>query len=294
MARKLILVLFALIIAGSTVWFVRNWAGNQNTQVVQQTAEIAVKPQKPTVEILVAANDLPAGTLLREEHVTWQAWPESDDLEERYIVKEKRQIQELIGTVVRRGITTGEPISDGRIVKPGQSGFLAAVLRPGTRAVSIEINATSGVAGFVFPGDRIDLLLTMEITKQLDDGKQSKTRASETILTDVRIVAMDQSTDDQSQEASVSRVATLEVTPKEAEIVSLSQELGRLSLSLRSIARLPGEKDEEVKIGDIRAGRGFTRDSDVSDLISAPSVSGSVARKVMIYRSGESSQQSFE
>ncbi|MCG8490948.1 MAG: Flp pilus assembly protein CpaB [Sneathiellales bacterium] len=294
MARKLILVLFALIIAGSTVWFVRNWAGNQNPQVVQQTAEIVVQQQKPTVEILVAASNLPAGTLLREEHVTWQAWPESDDLEERYFVKEKREVKDLIGTVVRQGIATGEPLSDGRIVKPGQSGFLAAVLRPGTRAVSIEINATSGVAGFVFPGDRVDLILTMQITNQQDGGEGSRTRASETILTDVRIVAMDQSTNDQSQEASVSRVATLEVTPKEAEIVSLSQELGRLSLSLRSIARLPDEKDKDVKIGDIRAGRGFTRDSDVSDLISAPSVSGSVARKVIIYRSGQSTQQSFE
>ena len=294
MARKLILVLFALIIAGSTVWFVRNWVGNQNPQVVQQTAEIVVQQQKPTVEILVAASNLPAGTLLREEHVTWQAWPESDDLEERYFVKEKREVKDLIGTVVRQGIATGEPLSDGRIVKPGQSGFLAAVLRPGTRAVSIEINATSGVAGFVFPGDRVDLILTMQITNQQDGGEGSRTRASETILTDVRIVAMDQSTNDQSQEASVSRVATLEVTPKEAEIVSLSQELGRLSLSLRSIARLPDEKDKDVKIGDIRAGRGFTRDSDVSDLISAPSVSGSVARKVIIYRSGQSTQQSFE
>ena len=297
MARKLILVMFALLIAGTTVWFVRNWAGNQNQPVINQVTELKVEQVKPTVEILVAAADLPAGTLVRDEHMTWQAWPENEDIEEKYVVKDKRPMEDFIGTVVRRGISGGEPITDGRLVKPGQSGFLAAVLKPGTRAISIEVNATSGVAGFVFPGDRVDLILTLNVTQAgMEEGEGTISRASETILTDVRIVAMDQSTNDQNQEASVRRVATLEVTPKEAEIVSLSRELGRLSLSLRSIARI---EDREKSKGDSpvlkkERGRGFTRDSDVSALISPPVGGSGAAKKVNIYRAGTLEQQSFE
>ncbi|MEP4151561.1 MAG: Flp pilus assembly protein CpaB, partial [Lentilitoribacter sp.] len=219
MARKLILIMFALIIAGSTVWFVRNWAGNQNQPVVNQVTELKVEQVAPTVKILVAAADLPAGTLVRDEHVSWQSWPEDKDMEEKYVVQDKRPLEDLLGTVVRQGIASGEPITDGRLVKPGQSGFLAAVLKPGTRAISIEVNATSGVAGFVFPGDRVDMILTLDVVQGGGgvDELASTTRASETILTDVRIVAMDQSTDDQTQEASIRQVATLEVSPKEAE-----------------------------------------------------------------------------
>ncbi len=296
MARKLILVMFALLIAGSTVWFVRNWAGNQNQPVINQVTELKVEKARPTVEILVAAANLPAGTLVRDEHVTWQPWPEGEEIEEKYVVKDKRPLEDLMGTVVRQGIASGEPITDGRLVKPGQSGFLAAVLKPGTRAISIEVNATSGVAGFVFPGDRVDLILTLNVSQGGEEGEGTMSRASETILTDVRVVAMDQSTNDQDQQASVRGVATLEVSPKEAEIVSLSRELGRLSLSLRSIARI--EDTQKSKDGNPvmkkERGKGYTRDSDVSALISPPVGGTGVAKKVNIYRAGTLEQQSFE
>ncbi|MEP3244568.1 MAG: Flp pilus assembly protein CpaB [Sneathiella sp.] len=298
MARKLILIMFALIIAGSTVWFVRNWAGNQNQPVVNQVTELKVEQVAPTVKILVAAADLPAGTLVRDEHVSWQSWPEDKDMEEKYVVQDKRPLEDLLGTVVRQGIASGEPITDGRLVKPGQSGFLAAVLKPGTRAISIEVNATSGVAGFVFPGDRVDMILTLDVVQGGGgvDELASTTRASETILTDVRIVAMDQSTDDQTQEASIRQVATLEVSPKEAEIVSLSRELGRLSLSLRSIARIEDTKKnaDGSPIMKKERGKGYTRDSDVSALISPPVGGGSAARKVHVIRAGDLKEQSFE
>src|SRR5690606_18694221 len=138
------------------------------------------------------------------------------NLEDLYVVENNRPLEDFIGTVVRHGIAAGEPITDTRMVKPGQAGFLAAVLNPGKRAVSIPVDMTTGIAGFVFPGDRVDVILTHSLVKESEvaaDGSGSR-RASETILTDVRVVAMDQSTNDQNQVASVSRVATLEVTPK--------------------------------------------------------------------------------
>lgn len=296
MARKLILVVFALVIAGSTVMFVRNWAGNQSAPtVVQQVTEQVVVEKTPETKILVAASNLPAGTLVREDHLKWQAWPASDDLEETYIVENIRSAEEFYGTVVRQGVSSGEPITDNRMVKPGQQGFLAAVLRPGMRAISINVDETAGIAGFVFPGDRVDVVLTLEI-KQAAEEAAVPHHASETILVDVRVIAMDQSTDDQEQEASVRSIATLEVTPKQVEIISVSRELGRLSLSLRSIARVedPAQMTDGTVVQKPERGRGFTWDSEASSLISAPVHSGKAPATVNVVRAGEVKQKQFD
>ncbi|MEH6494202.1 MAG: Flp pilus assembly protein CpaB [Pseudomonas marincola] len=296
MARKLILVVFALLIAGSTVWFVRNWAGNQTpTTIVQQANDEVVAPKAATVKILVAAADLPAGTLVREDHLKWQEWPEADDLEEMYVVENVRTADEFYGTVVRQGVSSGEPISDNRMVRPGQQGFLAAVLDPGTRAISINVDETAGIAGFVFPGDRVDVILTLEVMQGTSETSIPH-HASETILTNVRVVAMDQSTDDQTQEASVRSIATLEVSPKEVEVISVSRELGRLSLSLRSIARV--EDTDKMSDGGAvlkkERGRGFTMDSEASSLISAPARNGQAPNTVIVVRAGDVKQKSFD
>ncbi|MAL78359.1 MAG: Flp pilus assembly protein CpaB [Sneathiella sp.] len=298
MARKFILILFALIITGSTVWFVRNWAGNQKPHTVE-TAAVEKAPVIQNIKILVAAADLPAGTLVQEQHLKWQAWPEDDDLDEIYIVENKRPLEDFIGTVVRQGVVTGEPVTDARLVKPGQAGFLAAVLNPGKRAVSIPVDMTTGIAGFVFPGDRVDVILTHSLVKESEvegDGTGSR-RASETILTDVRVVAMDQSTNDQVKEASVSRVATLEVTPKGAEIVAVATQLGRLTLSLRALARIEDEaksKNGEVAFKDER-GRGHTWDSEASRLITGGTPRTGIPTTVInVVRAGEAKQKLFD
>ena len=284
MARKLLLIIFALLIAGSTVWFVRNWAGNQGNVAVQQPAEAPQIVQKREIKkILVAAQNLPAGTLVRENHVKWQEWPESDGLEEQYVVENSRPVDEFYGTVVRSGLSAGEPITDSRMVKPGQQGFLAAVLKPGKRAVSIQVDETTGVAGFIFPGDRVDVILTLEIIQENVESSRPR-HASETILSNVRVVAMDQSTDDQEQQVVVRRIATLEVTPKQVEKITVSRALGRLSLSLRSIATS----------SDNGAAGGFTWDSDASSLIAKPAASGKAADKVMVIRGGDSQSKEFK
>lgn len=297
MARKLILIVFALLITGSTVWFVRNWAGQRTP--VAETAQVETQPVQQNVRILVAATDLPAGTLVQEQHLKWQAWPEDDDVADLYILEDTRPLEDFVGTVVRNGIVTGEPITESRTVKPGQSGFLAAVLNPGMRAVSIPVDMTSGIAGFVFPGDRVDVILTHKIVKESEvEGETSGARkASETILTDVRVVAMDQSTNDQSQEASVSRVATLEVTPKGAEIVAVAKQLGGLTLSLRALARVEDEarsKEGEV-VFKAERGRGHTWDSEASRLITGGSPRMGIPTTIInVVRAGEAKQKLFD
>ncbi len=292
MARKIILIIFALIITGSTVWFVRNWVGQQNQPVVE-TADVTVVPVDPKIQILVAATNLPAGTLVQEKHLKWQPWPEGDDIEEMYIVENNRTLEEFIGTVVRNGLTAGEPVTDGRMVKPGQQGFLAAVLNPGKRAVSIPVDATTGIAGFVFPGDRVDVILTHGIVQETEaEGDGIARRASETVLTDVRVVAIDQSTNDQNQEASIGRIATLEVSPKQAEIVAVSKELGSLTLSLRSLARV--EDKSGKKPFKRERGRGHTWDSEASALITGPRPTGIPTTIINVVRAGEAKQKLFD
>jgi pilus assembly protein CpaB len=143
----------------------------------------------------------------------------------------------MIGAVVRKRIATGEPITDGAVVKPGERGFLAAVLEPGMRAVSVPLTPTSSNSGLIFPGDRVDLILTQSLVESKSEG--SVRRVSETVLSDIRIIAMGAETGDDPQEGDANekaKTATLEVTPAQAEKVALLTELGKLSLSLRSLA----------------------------------------------------------
>jgi pilus assembly protein CpaB len=143
----------------------------------------------------------------------------------------------MIGAVVRKRIATGEPLTDGAVVKPGERGFLAAVLEPGMRAVSVPITPASSNSGLIFPGDRVDLILTQSLIESESEG--SVRRVSETVLNDIRIIAMGTETSDDPEAGQAhekAKTATLEVTPSQAEKVALLTELGKLSLSLRSLA----------------------------------------------------------
>ena len=239
--RVVILVLLAFGAALGTVYFARNWMDAQRAAMTQSP------PPPPPVhnEILVAKEDLPAGTLLKPDQLVWQPWPEGG-LESAYIKKDEHTPEEYAGSVVREGVRAGQPVSESVLVKPGESGFLAAVLRPNTRAVSVAINATTGASGFIFPGDHVDVILTQTI----QDAHDSKNvhRASETVLHDVRVIAVDQTTNDQENEPVLAKNVTLELTPKQAEVVTLVSELGKLSLSLRSIVLKDGEEVAERDI----------------------------------------------
>ena len=223
--RRLLFVLIALVVSGGTVLIGRLWLAPQHV------AEAAPAPAITNPRVIVAQGNLSAGQFVRPENLRWQAWP-TDGLSPAYAVEGKARIEDFIGSVVRSGMNDGEPITEGRIVRPGDRGFLAAVLQPGDRAVTVQVTVSQGLAGFVFPGDRVDLLLTMAIP----DGKQQR-HASETLLTNLRVLAVDQRADDQNKEVVVAKTATLEVTPKQAETIAVATELGNLSMSLRSLAK---------------------------------------------------------
>lgn len=310
-ARKLILLLIALVIAGGTFQFARTFlSAPEPAPAAPVTAD--APPPAPSYQILVAASDLPMGTLVAPDHLRWQPWPEGQGAPDAYISDQGHAIEEFSGAVVRQGLRAGDPITPGRLVKRGERGFLAAVLTPGMRAVTVPITDVTGLAGLVFPGDRVDVILTHTI-QQPDAAAVSIRRASETVLTNIRVLAIDQRVDDQTPEPTVGELATLEVAPGDAELVTLVSEIGQLSLSLRSLVPAPaadsgadpaaglvaaiGYKShpgEHAEVGPTAAGVGFTWDSDVSALLPPP-VAPTPARTVQVMRGGTPAEpQIFE
>lgn len=258
-ARRILVLLVAVVAAGATAMYARSWIEGQQTIA----AVAAPQPvQEDIHEVLVADVALPAGSFIKPQALRWQRWP-TDDVPDSYYLREARSEEELIGAVVRRGISAGQPITVGGVAKPGERGFLAAVLEPGARAVSVPITATSGNAGLIFPGDRVDLILTQTLS-----GDDVTRRVSETVLSDIRVLAMGVATDDAPEAGETNdraRTATLEVTPRQAEEVTLITELGKLSLSLRSLANGEDElADEADGLAEVAT---HTWDSDVSRVL---------------------------
>lgn len=266
--RTLIVAIVALVLAGATAFFVKGWLNHERASLYASLPKNHREDDSP--KVLVARKALPAGLILSAEHLAWRAWPR-DGIAKSYIVQGKSKItsRSLYGAVVRRAVGAGEPVTEDRVVKPGERGFMAAVLTPGMRAVTVPVTATSGIAGFVFPGDRVDLILAHNYQTGKGADRQVN-RASETLLTDVRVLAVDQKTTSKDGKAIVAKTATIEVTPKQAEIVALSVRLGELSLSLRSLRRkdvTAGEVSDDDRDRPARRGDSYTRDSDVSRLI---------------------------
>jgi pilus assembly protein CpaB len=256
-ARSILLIAAALLMTVGTVFIARNWLENQRPA----PAPTAKGPVQ--TEVLVARTDLPTGTFINEQHVRWQIWP-VDNLPKNYLVKGKSEQAKFFGSVLRRSVAAGQPIGRSQIVKAGDRGFLAAVLKPGHRAYTIKISASSAIAGLIFPGDRVDLILSQKINK--------KQQVSETILSNLRILAIDQSLNDQSNQPRIGKTATFEVTPKQAEILAVASGLGKLSLSLRSLVKNEAELERLISSGEALeesgATRGgtYTRDSEASIL----------------------------
>ncbi len=296
-ARKLVLLLVALIIAGGTVMLAKSMMTNSANKAGSTAAVEAA-----TDQVLVAARDLPAGTLIKDADIKWQAWP-AGAATDSLAVKGKKDVSDYVGAVVRQGLRTGEPIMDGRVVRSREQGFLAAVLDPGMRAISVPVTPTGGVAGFVFPGDRVDVIVTHQVTRKTDPDPNGR-RVSETILTNVRVLALDQRTNDQATEPKIAQTATLEVTPKQAESLALVTQIGTLSLVLRSLAsdanEPPGINASALAIAEQSLAQpdpnapGMTWDSDVSHVLAKPGNRRGAVQTIQIMRGKDTSESVFE
>lgn len=247
--RKVILLVGALVIALGTAFLARSlFTGSSAPQSVAAPTEAV--PDGP--KVLVANRALPVGTIVTPDSVSFQPWPK-ELVENAYYLEEASQIDALLGTVVRLPITAGQPVTQGSLVKPGDRGFLAAALGPGMRAVTVPVSARTGVAGFVFPGDRVDLVLTQSVSGE--GGPALKT--SETIIRNLRVLATDQRVDSEETDEGKTKVrtfstVTVEATPKLAEKIAVAQTIGTLSLSLRSIADNDAELERAIAAGEVK------------------------------------------
>lgn len=251
-SRKIVLLVGALFVAGITAFFARTLiAGSAAPQAVAMGTQPPPVPTGP--EVLVATRALPVGTILDATALKFQPWPK-ELVDGAYYLKPMTDISKLQGTVVRNAITAGQPLTKGALVSPGDRGFLAAALGPGMRAVTVSVSNQAAVAGFVFPGDRIDLVLTQTVN---GGGDGQPLKVSETIMRNVRVLATDQRTDNTVGEDGKTKVSTystvtLEATPKMAEQVAVARTIGELSLSLRALADNPTELEEAIANGAVQ------------------------------------------
>jgi pilus assembly protein CpaB len=284
--RRIIFLAVALLASFATIFLGKAWLGSERAPA-PAPVPVATEEKAPTM-ILVARGDLPVGKILRAENLRWQAWPD-DGISANYAVQGKKNIQDFDGYAVRSSLIDGEPITEARVVSPMDRGFLAAVIKPGNRAVTVALTPASGNAGFIFPGDVVDVLATLALTD--DDSGEGKSglahHATETVLTKIRVLAIDQRADAENREVSVAKTATLEVTPKQAEILSVVSEIGKVSLALRSLPM----RDDQLAMEEDHASLTYTFDSDATGLIKPPNSSST--KRIVVVRGSEAKTVDF-
>jgi pilus assembly protein CpaB len=275
--RSLIILAIGLVIAVGTAWSLSKRMGARDATAATQ--------------VMVAATDIAPGSFVRSGyHLAFVDWP-SGNITDTMITNGQAKLSDFEGAVARRPITKGEPITKTLLVKANEGGFMSSVLDPGKRAVSIAVDPTTGNAGFIFPGDHVDLILSHKV-----DSDQQQVRASETFIEDVRVLAVDQMLDNPENKAVLAKTVTLEVTPKQAEEINVAKDLGKISLSLRSLSDKPqadaatqADPQPEVSFDDVlkadeapsEGGTTITRDTDVSRIISP---GGGAATHVRVIR----------
>ena len=288
--KNILLLLVAVSAAGLTAWVAKSWIASERDAILASVPKQI--EQTTAVDVLVVDAELKAGSFVREDSLKWQPWPE-DGIPDVYAVKGQRDLKEFVGAVVRNSIMPGQPITDHQVVHPGDRGFLAAVLTVGNRAVSVPVDATSGISGFIFPGDKVDLILTSKFNSKNSEGENFQRHMTKTILSGIRVLAIDQKTESKEGEVSPAKTVTVEVTPKQAEKIAIGMAMGSLSLSLQSLAREEGQAlDPKALNVSTKKQRGFTLDTEVNALVAG--LSGpSKSRTVHVLRGEKAEQAAF-
>lgn len=216
----------------------------------------APKPvtQLETVDVLIAQKDIGMGHSIAADDVKWQMWPAAAAGPNMIRKSDKpNAIEEVAGSIARGTFSTGEPIQEAKLIKANGSGYMAAILPKGMRAISIEIQPETAAAGFILPGDHVDVILSRR-DKAAEKSGGAESFISETILKNVRVLAIDQTVEEKNgQKVVVGKTATLELAPAQTELLSLGRQKGTLSLALRSIVDTTGKAvsaaEEESRTG---------------------------------------------
>lgn len=259
--RIVILILASLTVAGGTGYYVLQ---SMQPPPAETTAEA---PAPRTTDVFVPAAELAAGTILSRDRLGRMALAPSAVTDEMFVADDAGA-EALEGSVARQVLPKGVPITRTAIVQPGERGFLAAVLPRGKRAISIPIGEVTGVSGLILPGDRVDIILTYSVDGGTIDAERD-IRASETVMTNLRVLALDQRLSQKrvapdgspiTDAPPIARTATLAVTPQQAEMITLATTLGDLSLVLNSVHD-GGDPDlaGEATVAEAEVAPGMTR-----------------------------------
>jgi pilus assembly protein CpaB len=226
-----IIVLIIALGAGSIAAYLASGSNNN------KPTEVAPVAQLPTVDVLIAKSDIGLGQTVKPEDLQWQTWPAAT-ASNVFIRRSERPdaTTQIVGEIARAPFIAGEPIREQKLVKADGSGFMAAILPTGMRAVSTEISPETGAGGFILPNDRVDVILSKR-EKNPDRTGTPDIVDSEIILTNIRVLAIDQAPKEKDgQTTVVGRTVTLELKPEQAETLARARQSGTLSLALRSIA----------------------------------------------------------
>jgi pilus assembly protein CpaB len=208
-------------------------AGGGSDEPAPAPAPVA---QLDTVDVLIAQRDIGMGHAVAPEDLKWQMWPTAAAGPNMIRKTDKpNAIEEISGSIARGTFSTGEPIQEAKLIKANGSGYMAAVLPKGMRAISTEISPETGAGGFILPGDHVDVILSRR-DKEMEKVLNVETHVSETILKNVRVLAIDQTVEEKNgQKVVVGKTATLELAPRQTEVLALGRQRGTISLALRSI-----------------------------------------------------------
>jgi pilus assembly protein CpaB len=226
---RIVVLIIALSAGGVAAYLMRGYDNNK-------PAPAEPVAQLPTVDILVAKSDIPLGQSVKPEDLQWQTWPAST-ASGSFIRRGDRAdaMKQLTGSIARVPFIAGEPIREQKLVKADGSGFMAAILSTGMRAISTEITPETGAGGFILPNDRVDVLLTRR--DKNPDRAGPDVSHSEIILTNIRVLAIDQAPKEKDgTNTLVGKTATLELKPQQSILLAAARQAGTISLTLRSIA----------------------------------------------------------
>lgn len=291
-----ILIVIVIICTGFFAMFAKQLATEKREMVLDEHGDMV--KAKEMVSVLIANMNLPAGTELGKRSVKWVQWPEDNIYPDLVTGGDEATIVDMIGMLTKRGFMKGEPIIQTKLFKKEDATFMAGMLNSGMRAVGIKIDTKDWGTGFIMPGDKVDIILAAKVNKpnssddEIDDDEPELVykNASETIIRNVRVLAVDQDIADIDAEAKVVKTITLELSPKQAEALALAKEIGEVSLSLRSLHEDPNSS-EHTRIP-------FTSDIELSAAMNAAINGGEAmystdtsAKRVKIYRGDQVSTQ---
>lgn len=229
-ASRMIIAGVAVLAAGGAGYVAKNMSAPPPAQVVIDSGPAA--PAVATTEVLVLNSDLPMGTAINGQ-LSWQEWP-VDATSETFVTKDKEPeaLEQLKGSVARIAMYQGEPLRKSKLIGAGQP-FMSSILPSGKRAIATQIAADTSAGGFILPNDYVDVIMTRRA-----EGQGAAGFNTETILKNIRVLAIDQAIqeDEEGRKVKVGETATLELTPEQAEIITVAQQMAdRLTLALRSV-----------------------------------------------------------